>query len=107
MYNAYKSIEYHVDEANHVVYKLGHYLVANFGEIFREIDANPENFGIKSYTIKNMTLEQVFLAIGEQEVKDDAEQAKKEHKEQYLLIDQMPELVKPSAIKLMKAMAIG
>ena len=40
-------------------------------------------------------------------MKDDAEQAKKEHKEQYLLIDQMPELVKPSAIKLMKAMAIG
>ena len=107
MHNAYKPIEYHVDEANHVVYKLGHYLVANFGEIFREIDANPENFGIKSYTIKNMTLEQVFLAIGEQEVKDDAELAKKEHKEQYLLIDQMPELVKPSSLKLMKAMAIG
>ena len=54
-----------------------------------------------------MTLEQVFLAIGEQEVKDDAELANKEHKEQYLLIDQMPELVKPSSLKLMKAMAIG
>lgn len=63
--DAFKPITKHVDEAEKVVYKMGHYLLQHFHEIFREVDADLEKYGIKNYTIKNMTLEQVFLAIGE------------------------------------------
>ena len=63
----------HVDEAGKVVYKLPSYMSSLFNEIFTEVDGNLERFGIKSYAIKNMTLEQVFLAIGDQEIKEDEE----------------------------------
>ena len=76
---------------------MGHYMAQHFHEMFGEIDADLGKFGIKNYTIKNMTLEQVFLAIGEQEAKDDAAKDKEENKnEAILLMDQMPELKKPT-----------
>ena len=40
-------------------------MAKNFGRIFQEVDPNLERYGIKSYRIRNMTLEQVFLAIGD------------------------------------------
>ena len=55
------------DEAGKIVYKLPNYLAPRFQEIFAPIDREPERFGIKAYTLKNMTLEQVFIAIGDQE----------------------------------------
>ena len=46
-------------------------MAKRFGEIFQEVDRDLEGFGIKSYRIQNMTLEQVFLTIGEEEIKQD------------------------------------
>ena len=40
----------------------------HFERIFGEIDSDLARFGIKSYSIRNMTLEQVFIAIGDQEL---------------------------------------
>lgn len=60
-----------VDEAGKVVYKLAHYMAKEFRPLFEQIDANLQAYGIKDYRIKNMTLEQVFIAIGEQEIKQD------------------------------------
>jgi len=73
MSDAFTPILKEVDEAGKVVYKLAYYMAAHFEQIFTEVDANLETFGIKSYVIKNMTLEQVFLAIGDQELKEDRE----------------------------------
>ena len=87
---------------------MGHYMAQHFHQIFGEIDADLEKFGIKNYTIKNMTLEQVFLAIGDQEVKDDAAKDKEESKNEVIqLMNEMPALKKPSVFQLFKAMAIG
>ena len=44
---------------------MGHYLAKHFAAIFGTIDGDLATYGIKDYTIKNMTLEQVFLAIGD------------------------------------------
>ena len=88
----------HVDEAGKVVYKLGHYLAQHFAEIFGSIDGDLEMYGIKDYTVKNMTLEQVFLAIGDQELKSDAEKDESENKEAVQLMDAMPQLEKPTPI---------
>ena len=62
---SFKPITKHIDESGKVVYKLGHYLAQHFKDIFEQVDRDLEGHGIKAYVIKNMTLEQVFLAIGE------------------------------------------
>ena len=64
-------ITHSVDEAGKVVYKLPNYIASHFRPIFYDIDSDPARFGIKDYRIKNMTLEQVFIAIGEEEIKQD------------------------------------
>lgn len=64
-------VTHSVDEAGKVVYKLPNYMAARFNDIFAAVDADPASFGINSYTIKNMTLEQVFIAIGDDEQKKD------------------------------------
>ena len=46
-------------------------MAACFGEIFAQVDGDLARFGIKSYTIRNMTLEQVFLAIRDEEIKQE------------------------------------
>ena len=46
-------------------------MAKEFGPLFEQVDANLQTYGIKDYRIKNMTLEQVFIAIGEQEIKQD------------------------------------
>ena len=46
-------------------------MAAFFGEIFAEVDRDLARFGIKSYSIRNMTLEQVFLAIRDQEIRQE------------------------------------
>ena len=51
------------------MFKLANYMAKNFGNIFQEVDPNLERYGIRSYRIRNMTLEQVFIAIGDQEIK--------------------------------------
>ena len=97
MNNAFKPITKHIDEADREVYKMGHYMAQHFDQIFGEVDVDLEKFGIKNYTIKNMTLEQVFLAIGDQEVKDDAAKDKEESKNEVIqLMNEMPALKKPS-----------
>ena len=50
---------------------MANYLASQFESIFSEVDAEPERFGIENYRIRNMTLEQVFIAIGEEEIKAD------------------------------------
>ena len=50
---------------------MANYLASQFEQIFSEVDAEPDKFGIESYRIRNMTLEQVFIAIGEEELKAD------------------------------------
>lgn len=62
------------------MFKLGHYMAQYFDEMFNVIDRDLENYGIKHYAIKNMTLEQVFLAIGDQELKNDLETDKQENR---------------------------
>lgn len=47
----------HIDEAGKVVYKLGNYMAAHFGEIFSSVDESLQTYGIKTYAIRNMTLE--------------------------------------------------
>ena len=96
--DVFSPVTKHVDEAGKVVYKLGHYLAQHFGEIFGNIDDDLGLYGIKDYTIKNMTLEQVFLAIGDQELKNDVEKEKSENKEAVQLMDAMPQLEKLTSI---------
>ena len=91
-----------------MVYKLPYSLSGSFQEIFLHVDADPASFGIKSYTIRNMTLEQVFIAIGEEELqrelKQDGETASAE---EVKLIDDLPELTKPSFCALLKFQTIS
>ena len=70
-----------VDESGKVVYKLGNYFAAHFRSIFSVVDNDLEKFGIKSYSIRNMTLEQVFLAIGEQELQTELTETDSGHNE--------------------------
>ena len=51
-------------QSGQVIYKLGNYNARHFKEIFTPIDSEKERFDISSYTIRNMTLQQVFLEIG-------------------------------------------
>ena len=60
------------NEAGNIVFKLGNYMALHFAEIFTVIDRDLQHFGIRSYSIKNMTLEQVFIAIREEEIINEA-----------------------------------
>lgn len=62
-------VTFQIDEAGMAVYTLPNYLSARFKEIFDHIDADMQRYGIKSYKIRNMTLEQVFINIGLEETK--------------------------------------
>ena len=65
---AFQPIKSWEDEAGRRVYRLSHYMAPSFKEIFVEVDGDLARYGIQSYQIRNMTLEQVFLTIGEQEL---------------------------------------
>ena len=82
------------DEAGKVVYKLGNYMAPRFEEIFHEIDNDLPRLGIRSYRIKNMTLEQVFVASGEQEGKAD-EQDQGGVRDSQVLVSDLPHLETP------------
>jgi len=93
-----------VDEAGKIVYKLPNYMAAYFSDIFAEVDQGFLRFGIKSYSIRNMTLEQVFLSNGDQESKKDEEYVEDGVHE---LIDELPPLTKPSCFGRVKALVIS
>ena len=53
----YEPVSAELGEAGKVIYKLGHYNARHFKEIFTPIDSDGERFDIKSYSIRNMTLQ--------------------------------------------------
>ena len=69
-----ESVAFKVDEAGMAVYTLPNYMSFRFKQLFDQIDADVTRYGIKSYKIQNMTLEQVFINIGELENKKAVEE---------------------------------
>ena len=94
----FEPISTQLNIAGRVEYKLGHYLASHFREIFSSIDNEKERYEIKQYSIRNMTLEQVFIAIGEEEIaKEITEDNSTSHIEVDRLIDEMPQLSEASS----------
>ena len=104
---AFNEVTVRVDEAGKVVYKLGNYISSAFGEIFDVVDQDLPRYGIQEYRIKNMTLEQVFIAIGDEEIKKDQKAHGTEEGDEQNLIDELPELVQPSSFGQLKAHLIS
>ena len=51
------------------VYELPYQIADQFTTLFGEIDENKEQYGIKDYTLRSSTLEEVFITLGEMEKK--------------------------------------
>lgn len=74
------------------MYKLRRDTARHFNELFEQIDRDLVRYGIRNYTIRNMTLEQVFIAIAEEELKNDNVEDQEVNSDQIRQIEQMPEL---------------
>ena len=47
---------------------------AHFNALFEQLDNNKVDLGIKEYTVRSSTLEEVFISLGENEQKKKPEQ---------------------------------
>ena len=57
----------HQHELGKAVYELPYEMSANFGPLFDMIDQNKSSLGIKDYSVRSSTLEEVFISLGEKE----------------------------------------
>ena len=49
------------------MYELPYQISANFSTLFDEIDQNKARLGIKDYTVRSSTLEEIFISLSETE----------------------------------------
>ena len=49
------------------MYELPNQISARFSSLFDEIDKNKATLGIKDYSVRSSTLEEVFISLGEAE----------------------------------------
>ena len=53
------------------MYELPYKIGEQFSILFTEIDNNKEQYGIKEYSVRSSTLEEVFITLGEMEKKSE------------------------------------
>ena len=49
------------------MYELPYKISEQFSVLFAQIDENKEQYGIKGYSVRSSTLEEVFITLGEME----------------------------------------
>ena len=57
------------NEQGRTVFKLPYAISSRFKPLFDDIDGDKQKYGIKDYSIRCSTLEEVFIKIGEEEDK--------------------------------------
>ena len=59
------------NEQGKIVYELPYKIGDQFAMLFTEIDNNKDQYGIKDYSVRSSTLEEVFITLGEMEKKSE------------------------------------
>ena len=60
-----------------IVYELPYKISEQFSSLFAEIDEKKEHYGIKGYSVRSSTLEEVFITLGEMEKEAEKKEGEK------------------------------
>ena len=77
------------NDSDQIVYQMPYSIGPYFKNFFEEIDAEKDKFGIKDYSVRCSTLEEVFIEIGRKENASAEEEMQKANKK--LKVTNMPD----------------